>query len=197
MTTFDTLLAGSGVEVVHHVDADLLARAQTNGTDSVREETTAILTTLADADAVICTCSTLGAIAADMLNPHILRIDRPAFEAAVKHGPRILLVICLQSTKTASEALLASCGPNLHPDTLICADAWVHFEAGDIAAFSHAIATQVRHAVAAKPYDAVILAQASMKDAAPLLADIGVPVLTTPKMAVQAALALVRAGEAR
>lgn len=195
--TFDTLLTGSGVEVAHVVRADLLARAQAKGVSAVRDETIAILHGLSDADAVVCTCSTLGEIAANMSAPHILRIDRPAFEAAVAFGSRILLVICLKSTQDASEALLAGCGADLQTDTLICVDAWPYFVAGDLARFSHTIAADVRKAVSETPYDAVILAQASMKDAASLLADIGVPVLSTPKMAVDAALALVRARATR
>lgn len=197
VATFDSLLTGSGVEVAHVVRADLLARAQAEGVAAVRDEAIATLYGLSDADAVVCTCSTLGEIAADMNVPHILRIDRPAFEAAVAYGSRILLVICLASTQDASEALLAHCGADLQSDTLVCADAWPYFVAGDLARFSQSIAADVRKAVAETPYDAVILAQASMKDAAPLLADIGVPVLSTPKMAVDAALALVRARATR
>lgn len=197
VATFDTLLNGSGVEVDHVVRADLLARAQVEGVAAVRDEAIAILHGLSDADAVVCTCSTLGEIAANMGAPHILRIDRPAFEAAVAFGSRILLVICLESTKAASEALLADCGADLQSDTLVCADAWPYFVSGDVPRFSQTIAADVRKSVAETPYDAVILAQASMKDAAPLLADIGVPVLSTPKMAVDAALALVRARATR
>ena len=41
------------------------------------------------------------------------------------------------------------------------------------------------------PVDVVVLAQASMVDAAPLLRDLHVPVLTSPRLAVEAAVELV------
>lgn len=192
VATFDKLLEGSGAEVVHHVAADLLATAQTHGAQAVRAQTLAILQALSTYDAVVCTCSTLGAFA-DALNlRHVFRIDRPAFEAAVICGPRVLLVICLESTRDPSEALLANCagGGDLAAQTLLCDHLWPVFEAGDITAFAQGIASEVRQRIRADGFDSVILAQASMKDAGPLLADIGIPVFTTPQMAARAALAL-------
>lgn len=192
VATFDALLEGSGAEVAHLVAADLLASAQTHGAQAVRAQTMALLQGMATSDAVVCTCSTLGAFA-DALNlPHVFRIDRPAFEAAVACGPRVLLVICLDSTRDPSEALLADCAGDgaLAAETLLCDQLWPLFEAGDIPAFSQGIATEVRRRIRKDAFDSVILAQASMKDAAPLLADIAIPVFTTPQMAVRAALAL-------
>ena len=105
--------------------------------------------------------------------PHLLCIDRPAFEAAVSFGPRIMLVICLASTKDASEQLLHNCmGSNqITPTTVICADAWPAFEAGDTNTSHTMIANDIRQATAQQPFDAVILAQASMAGAAAMLTE--------------------------
>jgi Asp/Glu/hydantoin racemase len=124
---------------------------------------------------------------------HVLRIDKPAFDHAITLGPRILIVICLESTSAPSEALLADCaqtaGVEVTPNTLICAAAWPCFETGDMDAFNTTIAHNVRNACNTETYDSVILAQASMAGAARLLRDLNAPVLTTPHMAVQAAIA--------
>ena len=123
--------------------------------------------------------------------PHLLCIDRPAFEAAVSYGPRIMLV-CLASPKDASEQLSHDCmGSNqITPTTVICADAWPAFEAGDTNTFHTMIANDIRQATAQQPFDAVILAEASMAGAAAMLADLGILVLATPAIAMQAAHAI-------
>ena len=48
----------------------------------------------------------------------------------------------------------------------------------------------IRQATAQQPFDAVILAQASMAGPAAMLTDLGILVLATPAMAVQAARAI-------
>lgn len=192
MATFDALLDGTGAEAVHHVDETLLARAQSDGPAAVRQDARYAVGTLEQADAIVCTCSTLGPLMDGFDIPHLLRIDRPAFEAAVNYGPRIMLVLCLASTKDASEQLLHDyMGSNqITPTTVICADAWPAFEAGDTNTFHTMIANDIRQAAAQQPFDAVILAQASMAGAAAMLTDLGILVLATPAMAVQAARAI-------
>jgi hypothetical protein len=52
------------------------------------------------------------------------------------------------------------------------------------------IANDIRQATAQQPFDAVILAEASMAGAAAMLADLGILVLATPAIAMQAAHAI-------
>ncbi len=192
VATFDALLAGSGVDTVHRVDENLLARAQADGVGAVRQDARYAVAHLQQADVVVCTCSTLGPLVDEMDAPDVLRIDRPAFERALSIGPHILMVVCLQSTIAPSEALLTDCGGDERAQTLLCKDAWAHFEAGDMPAFYETIANDVRDVLRSRPFDAVILAQASMAGAADYLGDVGLPVLSTPQMAVDAALARIR-----
>lgn len=190
---FAELLAAAdpGVTARHVVRPDLLAHAQAQGLEGVRAETWRLLHDLSGADAVVCTCSTLGPLV-DALRtdiPHLIRIDRPLMQAAAACGPRCLLVLCLDSTRAASAALLADCGAET-VDVLMCADLWPLFLAGDHAGFHAAIAARVRGALDGQ--DSVVLGQASMAGAGAMLRDLPVPVLSAPALAVAAALALMR-----
>ncbi len=67
VATFDALLDGSGARAVHHVDEDLLATARTDGVDDpavvggVQHHLDVLHA--AGADVIVCTCSTIGAVA--------------------------------------------------------------------------------------------------------------------------------------
>jgi len=76
---------------------------------------------------------------------------------------------------------------------VICADAWSAFEAGDLDAYHRGVADAVRDAVSRRGADVVVLAHASMAPAAGLLADLPLPVLTSPGSAVARAVELARA----
>jgi hypothetical protein len=197
VATFDMLVAGRGVQTVHHLAPELLVRAQTHGVDHVRCDVKNAVAQLDQADVILCTCSTLGPVIDALDNPRVLRIDTPAFDCAVAAGGDILVVICLESTREASQTLLATrahtAQVNITQHTIVCAAAWAHFTAGDMDLFDRAIATDVRRACAAHPYNTVVLAQASMANAAHLLADLGVPVFTTPQTAVDHALKIAQA----
>lgn len=219
VATFDRELKALGYvgEVIHEVRADLLATARRSGLTSVEQETTARLAALAQrADCVVCTCSTLGPVVdamvdamVDALPPlrppmsaQILRIDRPMMQAALSHGPNILLALCLDSTRSASLELLQSCAEvsalPCTPQLCLCADAWPALERGDMAAFAQSSADQIRRQITAngRP-DSIVLAQASMQVAEPLLTDLNLPVLASPALAAQAAVERTRAADPR
>ena len=191
VATFDTLFAAMPhVTVQHVVRPDLLEQARDNGLETVRKATQDALADLSEADAVLCTCSTLGPL---VQAPH-LRIDRPAMQAAVELGPNILVAICLESTRTATLDLLSvvatEAGRDVTPRLVLCDKAWVHFEANNQPAFAASIADRIAAEIEANGApDCVLLAQASMSVAAPLIVN-DVPVLTTPQMAVDAAIKL-------
>ena len=197
---FDALLDDLAPDATteHRVVPELLSRAQRDGFAAVRAETTAILTELASANAVICSCSTLGPIADEVARqqPHVVRIDRAMMEEACRHGPRILVALCLESTRTATLDLLEECGHAtgvpIDAELVLTSDAWAAFEAGDMAAYADGIAAAVRQSVVNRHFDCVLLAQASMDVAAAQLADLGIPVLTSPRAAVLRALTVAR-----
>lgn len=174
---FEALLPGQ--DVTHVVRPDLLARAQSEGLSAVAGDFAALLDDMADRhEQVLCTCSTLGPLA-DQAG--VLRIDRPAMEAAAAVKGDILVVICLESTREATLALFDEIAGPGRARLVLCAAAWPYFEAGDMAEFYARIAQTVM--AEADGCAAVLLAQASMAGAAPLLSGLGVPVFTTPRLA--------------
>ena len=194
----------------HLVREDLLLRAQLVGEvpPDVAAETAESLQELAGQGAklVLCTCSTLGpaveAAAAEIAVP-VLRVDRPMAEAAVVAGGRLLVVAALETTLAPTQALLkdaaSRAGREVDLEVLSLSEAWEAFESGDREAYLRQIADAVRDAVedagarnGTGGFDAVVLAQASMAGAAEQLADIGTPVLASPRLAVERAAELYR-----
>ncbi|SFS67879.1 hypothetical protein SAMN04488040_1473 [Sulfitobacter marinus] len=178
--------------VEHIVRDDLLSRAQAEGTEAVAADVAAVLERFTQADTVLCTCSTLGALVERLGGDNVLRIDRPAMEAAACHRS-VMLAICLESTRAPSVALFQDCAKGSVPNVVFCEDAWPYFEAGDTLGFNRSIAQSVGAAMIAAPQtDCIVLAQASMQGAAPYLLDIGLPVLATPPLAVRRAIKVAR-----
>lgn len=181
--TFERLLPDMSLH--HVVRPELLTRAQAEGAQAVRGEVEALLAELAArAGRVMCTCSTLGALDDGMGRDDVLRIDRPAMAQAAGRGGEALLAVCLESTMAPTQALFEAEAGERKGRMLLCEGAWAAFEAGDMAGYAEAIAATVR---AARPEGPVVLAQASMAVAAPLLAEFDV--ITTPEAAAKALLA--------
>ncbi len=197
--TFDDLLASvPGAQAVHEVEEAWLRDAAANGlTPELCRAVTGRLERLASAtDAVVCTCSSLGPIAEQLGNPSIFRVDEPMMQAAAEHED-VLLVACLRGTIEPSAMLLerafSALGREPSYRMLCCPDAWKLFELGEVDAFWRQIAADVRSELASHPHaGCVVLAQASMRGAAERLADVAVPVLSSPEAAVAKALVLAR-----
>jgi hypothetical protein len=142
---------------------------------------------------VLTSCSTLGAVFEEEANTLALpamRIDRPMAEQAIALGPRVLVVACVASTLAPTTALLdalaRAADRPLHPRQLLLDALWPRLLAGDRAGYLAGIVAAIR----AEPadHDVVVLAQASMADAAAMLADHPVPVLASPRLGVDGLL---------
>jgi Asp/Glu/hydantoin racemase len=185
------------VPLLHRVRVDLLDAQPRGLTPAIRREVALDILEMADtagAPVVLCTCSTLGPgaeSAADLTDAAVLRVDRPMVERALDHGHRIVVAAALASTLGPTRALLERAardrGATLEVREVLAADAWPLFAAGDRAGYAARIAAVLRRE--AGDADAVILAQASMAGAADLLADLGVPVLASPRLGAEAAVA--------
>lgn len=197
--TFDRLLAEMAPEVQasHRVAEDLLRDARASGitTELMARVTVALReVAAAGAEAVLCTCSTIGACA-EATGPEIglpvLRVDRAMAERAVRLGARVVVVAALESTLAPTADLIMEearrAGREIQLIMAPCPSAWPAFEAGDQAGYLEAIAAHLR-AVAGRG-DVVVLAQASMAGAAELCADLATPVLSSPRLGLSAALA--------
>ena len=186
----------------HLVDTGLLTAARTHGVDSVRPAVEDRLRRLVGegADVVVCTCSEVGptakAVGAEM-GLRVVRVDRPMAEAAVLAGRRIAVVSSLEGAAATVLPLLRECAQATGRDVELvevrCPETWPSFASGDVLTYAAGVAEAVRAGVRSldPPVDVVVLAQASMVDAAPLLRDLHLPVLTSPRLAIEAAVELV------
>jgi hypothetical protein len=190
---FRDLLAerAPGTRDVHVVDPTLLADAREHGlTAELTGRIDARLAELAAAGAevIVCTCSTIGGTAERRHGRPVVRVDRPMAETAVAAGRRIAVVYAVASTLGPTTELLREAAGDT-PLTLVeapCPAAWAAFEAGDPESYARQVAAAARRAAA--DADVVVLAQASMAPAAALLADLPVPVLSSPRTAVARAV---------
>ncbi len=195
-------MAPPAVSWIHNVREELLRDAL----DDVAEarQTAAISAALAELHAngaahVLCTCSSIGRLAelaGRRLGLPTLRVDRPMAERAVAQGRHILVVACLPSTLVPTSALLreaAAAGDRqVEIETMFLPSAWRLFQDGDEAGFARAIA----EAILDSPLtvDVVVLAQASMAPVADLLGRLPIPVLSSPRLGVAAALSRLTGG---
>ncbi len=197
VATFDALLdeLAPGMARRHRVEEGWLEAARDGGmTPDLSKTITDAMRDLADGGVGVCTCSTIGGVAeaAGHDNAATLRIDRALMQAALSYGTRPLVAMCLESTTAPTLDLLddeaRTQGSEAAPIIVMCQPAWRHFEAGDMEAYAGSIADTIKVELENGGADSIVLAQGSMAVAEPLLADAGVPVLSSPQLGVLKAL---------
>jgi len=200
--TFERLLkeAAPDMRLRHAVREDWLSDARRNGlTEALSRDVGAYLERVAErADAVICSCSSLGPLAdeAAKAHPNVIRADRPMMQAAARTAGTTIVALCLESTRGPTLEILREAYAEIERaediDVVDCGDAWPFFEAREKQRFGETIAELVRRRVTDldRP-GCVVLAQPSMAASEPFLADVGVPVLSAPALAARAALDLI------
>ncbi|NUT37975.1 MAG: hypothetical protein HOV79_33425 [Hamadaea sp.] len=182
--TFRALVAEllPGAEDCHVVDEALLAKARAGR--PYADGLAAAVAQLEKADVIVCTCSTIGE-AAEGADPRVIRVDRPMAARAVAYG-RVGVVAALESTLGPTADLVreeaAAAGWETEIVLAPCLEAWLLFESGDLAGYHETVA---RHVAALTEVDVVVLAQASMAPVVALLGDHPVPVLASPRIAVE------------
>jgi len=196
--TFDGLVSelAPRTRIVTVVEPSLLADAQRTGpgTPSIQRRIVGSLDELAadGADVVVCTCSTIAG-EAEKLYAHravpLVRIDRPMAQAAVASGSRLAVVAALESTLQPTVRLLRETArkrqTQVEITTHVSVDAWAHFTSGDLPNYYATVARTCAGIVGS--CDAIVLAQASMAPVDALL-DLDLPVLASPRLAVEAAI---------
>lgn len=203
VATFDALVAehstpANELHAVHVVEPSLLDDARASGfTAALTNRLTSSLHELLGrgASTVVCTCSTIGALAetcGQALGVRVVRVDRPMARQAVQTGSVLLVVAALTSTVEPTRALLveeaalAGLVPTI--EILVVGEAWAAFEAGDMRGYFSCIETAIRQWFTTSSCDLIVLAQASMAGCCPLLDDLGVPILSSPSLAVGAVI---------
>lgn len=198
--TFDRLMedAAPHLQRQHVVRDAWLAEAREKGLyEDLKDRVTGFLTEAAQSsDIVLCSCSTLGPLAdaATHLAGNVMRIDRPMMEKAVGLDGTILVALCLESTLQPTLDLIQTvASENQRPgkvEAIVCSEAWPLFESGDTIGFGKMIAARIRaHLKDMDQPSCIVLAQASMAAAEPELTGLDVPVLSSPRLAVEAIVA--------
>jgi hypothetical protein len=199
VATFAQLAAALApqVNVRHIVDESLLDDARRQGvTPALQARVDAQIQAAFDegADLVLCTCSSIGACAEASAQHHtqpVLRVDRAMARAAVAEGTRILVFATLASTLAPTKALILDearrASKAVAITEVICDAAWERLEAGDQEGYLDEVAATLRSH--AGDGDVLVLAQASMAPAAERAGTLPVPVLTSPALGLQDALA--------
>lgn len=194
--TFDELLReiNPGQRARHVVREDLLALARAHGAGSAKV-CQAMQDTVAEIGAgavVLCTCSTVGGVAESAgaaAGVPVQRVDRAMAERAVRTGSEIVVAAALESTLAPTESLLIECAGRIGRDCrltrLVVDDAWPLFEQGDFDGYLDCIASSLRKT---PPCDVIVLAQASMAGAVERCRGLEVPVLSSPRLGLEAAL---------
>jgi len=196
-TLFRNLLTEMGPEIParHVLAGDLLDRATAQGrvTPEIAVDVKARMQAALDDGSrmLLCTCSTLGTCADELNDPRVLRVDRAMARQAVAQGERVLVAACVASTIEPTVNLLRESAPETTQiETLLMADLWPHFQLGEHMVYWQRIAERLREGAAG--YDCIVLAQASMAGAADLLQGLPIPVLSSPRIGMEAAVTAYR-----
>ncbi len=193
---FDALLKQLAPEtlVTHVVDEAVLREALAAGAVTphlVQHVNAAMANVLRDSSFVLCTCSTIGGLA-EAAGHNVLRVDRPMVEKALGIGRRIAIAFTLKSTLVPTRELVEQVSAETRRPVEICEwfieSAWPLMQRGDKVGYLAEIARCVKANMQREPVDAVLLAQASMAGAEPLCADLVVPVFSSPRLGLEAAL---------
>ena len=132
-----------------------------------------------DIDYIICTCSTLGPVVDNFPNEKVFRVDKPMAQLSRQYQ-YVLVAVTLQSTIIPTRDLLESQAPNTQFDFKLIEGAWDLYASGELEKFNHSIANSLSQQFGQdQRYQAIVLAQASMMNAAPLITD-QVAILTSP-----------------
>lgn len=183
-------------QVIEVVDEIVLDQARRLGLRDVRVIGAVAdrLAELIDADVVVCTCSTIGGIAEQVgraAGTDVVRVDRSMVERAIElvgtGHRRIAVVAALESTIEPTRALfdevMLATGADIDVEVHVVPRAWEWFEAGDVERYLDTIAASLP--TIASHVDVVVLAQASMAPAVARI-DVTVPILSSPRLAIEA-----------
>jgi hypothetical protein len=198
--TFDRLAAelAPGITVRHLVDESLLLDARQYGiTPELAARVSGRIEEAVSegAGVVLCTCSTIGDCAeaanAGSERP-VLRVDRAMARQAIALGRRILVFATLASTLLPTKELILDeaerAGKEVELIEVVCDAAWTKLEAGDKEGYYDEVAAALRRH--AGEGDVLVLAQASMAPAAARAGALAVPILTSPRLGLEDALAV-------
>lgn len=184
---------------IHLLDDSVIPEIEAEGhiTDAIRERLQLLgrAASLAGADAIMFTCSSISQLAVEVERATDLptfRIDEAMADEAVRLGSRIAVVATLGTTLDPTCRLIeeraAEAGREVELTRYLCREAFERLSAGDPDGHDGLVAERI--AEAAADHDVVVLAQASMARILPRIT-VDVPVLTSPQLGVSCVAALI------
>jgi aspartate/glutamate racemase len=176
-----------GVRVAFITDSTLLADVRANGgpTQAVIDRMIlyAKAAEISGADLIVNSCSTVGEVA-DIYEKHVhipvMKVDLPMAQEAARLGSRIALIATVETTLGPSQRLIQregrALGRTITCDRFLQTEAWDALQRGDTAAHNRILLENIR-ALDAQGYDAIVMAQVSMRALLPQLQDVKTPLL--------------------
>lgn len=176
-----------GVRVEFITDSTLLTevRANCGPTKAVFERMTlyAKAAELSGADLIVNSCSTVGEVAdayAKEVSIPVMKVDLPMAQEAVRLGSRIALIATVETTLGPSQRLIekvgAEAGKTMTCEQYLQTAAWDALQAGHPEEHNRILLENIRE-LDKKGYDAIVMAQVSMRALLPELRDVKTPLL--------------------
>lgn len=176
-----------GVRVTYITDDTVLADVRQVGAPSKAVIERTILYTMAaekaGADLILFSCSTMGDVAEicrKFSAVPVVRIDEPMAKAAVALGEKIALISTLETTQAPSRRLIerlgAEAGKQLKIDKYVYQEAWEAISTGDNKKHNKILLAEICK-LDIMGYDAIVMAQVSMRALLSALTDIKTPLL--------------------
>lgn len=183
-----------GIETVVIADELLLKRTVRDGAvdDVTRDRLSGHVASLVDfgVDAVLVTCSSVGAVVDEIARGAavpVLRVDRAMAERAVSIGRTVGVLATLPTTLIPTTELVEAAARAAARDVSVvphlCDGAFAALERGEPGRHDEIVAVEL--ARLASQVDIVVLAQASMARIAANHPTDGIPVLSSPRLAME------------
>lgn len=141
-------------------------------------------------DLVLVTCSSVGAVADEIASGSrvpVMRVDRAMAHRAVAVGSRVGVLATLATTLTPTTDLIRDVARTVSRDVEVvprlCEGAFEALDRGDNTQHDAIVVDQLDRLSA--EVDVIVLAQASMARIAATRPDVPVPVLTSPRLAIE------------
>lgn len=188
---------GPGIQIRHIVDDSLLPEVLANGgvTNAVRSRMCAYYRAAEEtgADLVFNQCSSVGEaadIAAQLIQTPVVKVDQKMAQVACETGPRIAVAATLETTLGPTCRLIENTakqmGKKIQIKPLLIEGAFDELISGNRAKHNEMVLNGIKATL--DSVDVVACAQGSMAAILPELGETKVPVLTSPRMGVTAAV---------
>jgi aspartate/glutamate racemase len=176
----EVMEAGGVTEAVHSRLCDLFRVAEKSGVDLIFSQ-----------------CSSVGEVAdaaAALVKVPVVKVDEAMARRACETGDRIGVAATLGTTLAPTRRLIeqtaSRVGKPVRLQSVLIEGAFARLEAGDRAGHNQLVVDAIREL--ATEVDVVVCAQGTMAAVLPELGDVGVPVLTSPRLGVEHAVRVLR-----